>query len=77
MANIPVNPAATLLSGSSSVTGSFAGFSVAQQVTFTGLKDYYGNSLAGSGGLTFASGVTIPLFVTSASISSGAILLYP
>ena len=76
MATIPVNPAATLLSGSASVTGSFAGFSVAQAVTFTGLKDANGTSLAGSG-LTFASGTTIPLFVTSASISAGAILLYP
>ena len=76
MATIPVNPAAALLSGSASITGSFAGFSVAQAVTFTGLKDANGTSLAGSG-LTFASGATIPLFVTSASISAGAILLYP
>ena len=76
MANLPANPSATLLSGSGSITGSFAGFSVAQAVTFTGLKDSNGTSLAG-GGLTFASGVTIPLFVTSASISAGAILLYP
>ena len=76
MATIPVNPSAALLSGSASITGSFAGFSVAQAVTFTGLKDSNGTSLAGSG-LTFASGVTVPLFVTSASISAGAILLYP
>jgi len=76
MANIPVNANAVLLSGSTSITGSFGGFTVAQAVTFTGLKDYYGNSLAGSG-LTFASGVTVPLYVTSASISAGAILLYP
>ena len=76
MATIPVNPSATLLSGSASITGSFAGFSVAQAVTFTGLKDNNGTSLAGSG-LTFPTGVTIPLFVTSASISAGAILLYP
>jgi hypothetical protein len=76
MATIPVNPAAALLSGSASITGSFAGFSVAQAVTFTGLKDAKGTHVAGSG-LTFASGATIPLFVTSASISAGAILLYP
>jgi hypothetical protein len=76
MATIPVNPSAVLLSGSASIIGSFAGFSVAQAVTFTGLKDSNGTNLAGSG-LTFASGVTIPLFITSASISSGAILLYP
>jgi hypothetical protein len=76
MATIPVNPSAALLSGSASITGSFAGFSVAQSVTFTALKDANGTNLAGSG-LTFASGVTIPLFVTSASISAGAILLYP
>jgi hypothetical protein len=76
MANLPVNPSAALLSGSASISGSFAGFSVAQAVTFTGLKDSNGTNVVGSG-LTFPTGVTIPLFVTSASISSGAILLYP
>ena len=76
MANIPVNTNAVLLSGSGAVTGSFAGFTVAQAVTFNGLKDYYGNSLAGTG-LNFPSGTTVPLYVTSASISAGAILLYP
>lgn len=76
MPNIPVNATAVLLSGSASITGSFAGFTVAQAVTFTGLKDYNGVSLAGSG-LTFASGANVPLYVTSASISAGAILLYP
>lgn len=75
MATIPVNPSATLLSGSASVTGSFAGFTVAQSVTFTGLKDANGTELVGSG-LTFASGMTVPIYVTSASISAGAILLY-
>jgi len=75
MATIPVNPTATLLSGSASVTGSFAGFTVAQAVTFTGLKDANGTELAG-GGLTFASGMTVPIYVTSASISAGAVLLY-
>jgi hypothetical protein len=76
MANIPSNPYASLLSGSGSITGSFAGFSVAQAVTFTALKDANGTNVVGSG-LTFPTGVTIPLFVTSASISAGAILLYP
>ena len=76
MANIPVNALGTLLSGSGAVTGSFAGFTVAQAATITGLKDANGVNLAGSG-LTFASGVTVPLFVTSASISAGAIILYP
>ena len=75
MATIPVNPSATLLSGSASITGSFAGFSVAQAVTFTGLKDANGVNIVG-GGLTFPSGVTIPIYVTSASISSGAVLFY-
>jgi len=60
MATIPVNPAAALLSGSASITGSFAGFSVAQAVTFTGLKDANGTNVAGSG-LTFASGL---IFIT-------------
>ena len=75
MATIPVNATATLLSGSSSVTGSFAGFTVAQAVTFSGIKDATGVNIAGSG-LTFPTGVTVPIYVTSASISAGAILLY-
>jgi hypothetical protein len=75
MATIPVNPSATLLSGSASVTGSFAGFTVAQAVTFTGLRDANSVDIAGSG-LTFTSGTTVPIYVTSASISSGVILLY-
>ena len=75
MASIPVNASATLLSGSASVTGNFAGFTVAQAVTFTGLRDTNGVNIAGSG-LTFPSGVTVPIYVTSASISSGAVLLY-
>ena len=41
MANIPVNAFATVLSGSGAVTGSFGGFTVAQAVTFNGLKDYW------------------------------------
>lgn len=78
MANIPVNFTATILSGSNSITGSFAGFTVAQAVTFTGLKDGMGNNLATSTNtLTFGTGATIPLYLTSASISAGAILLYP
>jgi hypothetical protein len=76
MANIPVNAVGTLLSGSGAVTGSFAGFTVAQAVTITGLKDANGVNLAGTG-LTFPTGITVPLFVTSASISTGAIILYP
>jgi len=77
MANIPANPTALVVSGSGGATGSFTGFTVAQQVTFTGLKDAQGSVLAtGTAPLTFASGVTVPLFVTSASISSGAIIFY-
>jgi hypothetical protein len=75
MATIPVNATATLLSGSSSITGSFAGFTVAQAVTFSGLTDASGTNIAGSG-LTFPTGVTVPVYVTSASITAGAILLY-
>jgi hypothetical protein len=77
MANIPSNPTAFLISGSGSVTGSFSGFTVAQAATFTGLKDATGTTLAtGANNLTFASGVTVPLFITSASLSSGAVLFY-
>ena len=78
MANIPVNPYATLVSGSGvSITGSFAGFTTAAATTFTALKDYGGGNLASSNGLTIAAGTTVPLLITSASISAGAVLFYP
>ena len=77
MANIPSNDVAAVVSGSGSVTGSFNGFTVAQAVTFTGLKDANNTVLANaSSTLTFPTGVTIPLTVTSASISAGAVLFY-
>ena len=76
MANIPSNLNATLVSGSSSITGSYGGFTVAITAVFTGLKDGAGNSIVGSG-LTISGGTTVPLFVTSASISSGAVFFYP
>lgn len=77
MANIPSNTAVSVVSGSGTITGSFSGFTIAQAVTFTGLKDVNGNALATAAApLTFASGVTIPVYVTSASISSGAVLFY-
>ena len=77
MANIPSNTAVSLISGSGSITGSFSGFTVAQAVTFTGLKDINGTALATAAStLTFASGVTVPLYITSASLSAGAVLFY-
>ena len=77
MANVPSNFSATVVSGSGSVTGSFYGFTVAQAATFTGLKDGYGSVLAAaSSTLTFPTGVTVPLTVTSASISAGAVIFY-
>ena len=76
MANIPVNANAVVLSGSGALTGSFGGFTVVEATTFTGLKDYYGNNLAG-GNLRFPAGVTVPLYITSASISEGSVLFYP
>jgi len=77
MANVPSNFSATVVSGSGSVTGSFYGFTVAQAATFTGLKDGYGSTLAaGSSPLVFPTGVTVPLTVTSASISAGAVVFY-
>lgn len=81
MANIPVNSIANVISGSSSITGSFGGFTVVEAATFTGLKDSMGNTLASGsaavGNLRFPAGVTVPLFVTSASISNGSVLFYP
>jgi hypothetical protein len=81
MANIPVNINAVALSGSGGVTGSFGGFTVVEATTFTGLKDYFGNTLASGsaavGNLRFPAGVTVPLYITSASISAGSVLFYP
>jgi hypothetical protein len=77
MANIPSNTAVSVVSGSGTITGSFSGFTVAQAVTFNGMKDINGNNLATTSSvLTFASGVTIPVYITSASISAGAVLFY-
>jgi hypothetical protein len=74
MANIPVN--ATGIISTSSVTGSYAGFTVISgSATFTGLKDANGTSLATTNWI-IPAGVTIPIFVTSASISTGAVLFY-
>jgi len=74
MANIPVNATAILATGPTSVTGSFAGFTVVTDATFTGLRD------ANGGLITFTAPITalqtVPLFVTSASISSGDVIFY-
>ena len=76
MANVPVNAMAVAISGSGSVTGSYAGFTTTQATTFTGLKDSRDNDLAAGGAMIFSAGSTVPLYVTSASISSGAVIFY-
>ena len=70
---------ATGVVSTTSVTGSFAGFTVVSgSATFTGLKDANGVNLASiASPLIISSGVTYPIFVTSASLSSGAVLFYP
>ena len=74
MANIPVN--ATGIVSTTSVTGSFGGFTVVSgSATFTGLKDANNNSLATTNWI-IPAGNTVPLIVTSASLSSGAVLFY-
>ena len=78
MANVPANGMGVPLSGSASITGSYCGFTVTTATTFTGLKDGFGNVLATpSTPLVFSNTATIPLFVTSASISAGSVLFYP
>ena len=75
MANIPVNPLGVITT--SSITGSFAGFTVVSgSATITGLRDANGVELT-STDWVIPAGFTIPIYVTSASLSSGAILLYP
>jgi hypothetical protein len=75
MANIPVNPLGVVTT--TSITGSFAGFTVVSgSATITGLKDANGGELTTTDWV-IPAGFTIPIYVTSASLSSGAILLYP
>lgn len=75
MANIPVNALGVVTT--TSVTGSYAGFTVVSgSATITGLKDANNVNLATTNWI-IPAGVTVPIYVTSASLSSGAILLYP
>jgi hypothetical protein len=74
MANIPAN--STGIVSTTSITGSFGGFTVVSgSATFTGLKDANNNSLATTNWI-IPAGTTVPLIVTSASLSSGAVLFY-
>lgn len=76
--SLPINALATVLSGSGSVTGSFAGFTAIQNTTFTGLKGYNGGDLVvtSSAPLIVAAGTTLSLLITSASISVGGVFFY-
>jgi len=74
MANIPVNP--TGIVSTTSVTGSFAGFTVVSgSATITGLKDAYGGELTATDWI-IPVGITVPIYVTSCSLSTGAVLFY-
>jgi hypothetical protein len=79
MANIAFNTSGII--STTSVTGSFAGFTVVSgSATFSGLKDYSGTNVStGSVALwtDIPVGTTIPLYITSASLSSGAVVFYP
>lgn len=75
MANVPVNALGVVTT--TSVTGSFAGFTVVSgSATITGLKDANNVELATTDWV-IPAGFTIPIYITSASLSSGAIMLYP
>ena len=79
MANTAFNTLGTLTTGS--ITGSYAGFTVVSgSATFTGLKDYAGTNVS-TGSIALWSnipvGTTVPLYITSASLSSGAVVFYP
>ena len=74
MANIPVNALGVVTT--TSVTGSYAGFTVVSgSATFTALKDANGTNLATTNWV-LPAGTTVPIYVTSASLSSGAVLFY-
>lgn len=78
MANLPVNPIG--LYTSTTATGSFGGFTVVSgsSAVITGLKDEKNRILATAAApMVIPAGHTIPVFVTSASLTTGAILLYP
>jgi hypothetical protein len=79
MANTAFNTNGTI--STTSVTGSFAGFTVVSgSATFTGLRDYAGNNVStGSIALWTALpvGTTVSLYITSASLSTGAVVFYP
>jgi len=72
MATIPTNSSAT--KATASITGSYAGFTVANAaVTFSALIDSQGHNL---GSISFPAGVTVPLTVTSASFTGGPVIFY-
>jgi hypothetical protein len=74
MSNIPVN--ATGIVSTTSVTGSFGGFTVVSgSAIFTGLRDANNTNLA-STNWNLPAGTTVEIYVTSASLSSGAVLFY-
>lgn len=72
MPNIPVNT--TAIKATATITGSYAGFTTSQAITFSALKDASGNDL---GALTFPAGTTVPLYITSASFTGGPAIFYP
>jgi hypothetical protein len=77
MANIPSNPTGIVIS--TTTTGSYAGFTVVSgsEAIITGLKDYQGNILATAAApMVIPAGFTVPIFVTSASLTTGAVLFY-
>ena len=79
MANTAFNTNGTI--STTSVTGSFAGFTVVSgSATFTGLKDYANNNVSTSSIALWTAlpvGTTVPLYITSASLSAGAVVFYP
>ena len=73
MANLPVNPSGIV--STTSVTGSYAGFTVVSgSATFTGVKDANGATLTTP--WVVPAGFTVPIYITRASLSSGAVLFY-
>lgn len=79
MANTAFNTNGTI--STTSVTGSFAGFTVVSgSATFAGLRDYAGNNVSTSSIALWTNipvGTTVPIYITSASLSTGAVVFYP
>lgn len=80
MANTSFNTSGTIISGSGSTSGSYAGFTILQNATFTGLRDInQSNQIIGiinyTASLTFTSAQLTPFISPSGSFNVNGVIL--